>query len=228
MAVLCCSWRGDVEELYYDSRTAPRTLIGSCCHADICLPHEYKVTSERVTFTRWDQWYLLDEPCTNGLFCVPYHAVRATARECCCAIEAARLAEARRKRATEEERAKQAARAAQRGVCASACACPIGRTAHYFDMDIVADVRAHQSCWQLCLNEGTLEFGRLRGGDASHDARTAAFFRVRDVPEVFAHFDDFSYELSKLDLTHFRRNAMRNEMMAAATSGEVGVAIAPG
>jgi len=36
------------------------------------------------------------------------------------------------------------------------------------------------------------------------------------------------YELSKLDLTHFRRNAMRNEMMAAATSGEVGVAIAPG
>ena len=78
-----------------------------------------------------------------------------------------------------------------------------------------SQVRAHQTCWQLCLNEGNLEFGRLQGADASHAGRTSAFFRVRDVPEVFAHFDEFSFELSKLDLSHFRQNALRNDMMAA-------------
>lgn len=103
-------------------------------------------------------------------------------------------------------------------MCGECCAVPIGRTAHYFDLDIVADVRAHQSCGQLVLNEGTLEFGRLHGGDASHSDRLASFFRVKDVPEVFAHFDAFSYELSKLDLSQFRQNAMRNEMAHAASA----------
>ena len=44
--------------------------------------------------------------------------------------------------------------------------------------DLVADIRAKQSCWQLCLNEGSLHFGRLQGGDASHDAKTHTFFNV--------------------------------------------------
>lgn len=47
-------WRGERETVYYDSRTAPRTLLGACCHHDVCCPHEYKVTSERVTYTKWD------------------------------------------------------------------------------------------------------------------------------------------------------------------------------
>ena len=46
-------WRGEREIVYYDSRTAPRTLIGSCCNHDVCCPHEYKVTSERITYTQW-------------------------------------------------------------------------------------------------------------------------------------------------------------------------------
>ena len=146
---------------------------------------------------------------------MPFHCCKGAVRECCCAIGASGVAEERRKRASEVERAKAAAREANRGKCCACCAVPIGRTAHFFDIDLVADVRAHQSCWQLCLNEGSLDFGRLRGGDATHQGTTASFFRVRDVPEVFAYFDQFSYELSKLDLSHFRQNAMRNDMMAA-------------
>ena len=38
------------------------------------------------------------------------------------------------------------------------------------------------------------------------------------MPEVFSYFDELSFELSKMDLTAFRQNAMRNDMMAAATS----------
>ena len=210
-------WRGERETVYYDSRMASRTCFGQCCHQDLCCPHEYRVTSERVTYTRWDLWYLCDEPLTGGFCCVPCYACRGCMRECCCAIGAANIAESRRKRATELERAKQAARTSKRGCVGEYCACPVGRTAHYFDIDIVADVRAHQSCWQLCLNEGSLEFGRVPGGDASHGSSLASFFRVRDVPEVFAHFDEFSYELSKLDLKHFRQNVMRNEMVQGRT-----------
>ena len=61
-----------------------------------------------------------------------------------------------------------------------------------------------------------MHFGRMQGGDASHDSSTQAFFNVKNVPEVFSHFDEFSWELSKLDLKHFRQNAMRNDIMAAA------------
>ena len=93
---------------------------------------------------------------------------------------------------------------------------PVGRTAHFFDLDIVVDVRAHQGCWQLCLNEGSMQFGRLQGGDASHDAKTHQFFNMHNVPEVFAYFDDFSYELSQLDLSNYRGNAMRNDIVAGA------------
>ena len=83
----------------------------------------------------------------------------------------------------------------------------------------VADVRAQQMCWQLILNEGTLEFGRLYGADASHDSKLNSFFRVRDVPEVFAHFDEFSYELSKLDLKNFRQSAMAGDMLRESGLG---------
>ena len=35
------------------------------------------------------------------------------------------------------------------------------------------------------------------------------------MPEVFAYFDALSYELAGMDLTAFRRNAMRNDIMAS-------------
>ena len=94
----------------------------------------------RWRLRRWDLWYLCDEP--FGLCMVPWYTCRGCAREVCCAVGASAVAEQRRKAALEVERAKSAARAAQRGCVGECCVCPVGRTAHYFDIDIVADVRA--------------------------------------------------------------------------------------
>lgn len=91
------------------------------------------------------------------------------------------------------------------------CAWPVGRTAHFFDLDLVADVGAHQRCSQLVLNEGDLLLHRLAGGDAS--APGQATFAVRSVPEVFSTFDDLSYDLAKMDLTHFRQSAVVQRMV---------------
>ena len=68
---------------------------------------------------------------------------------------------------------------------------------------------------QLLVNEGSLYMARMQGGDASNDAREHAFFNVKHVPEVFAYFDALSYELSKLDLSPFRRGAMRNDIVGS-------------
>ena len=203
-------WKGNTEEIYYDSLTARRTIFGYCCAAPCCCPPIYKVTSERVLFTEWDFWYPLDDPLTS-LGCCPVYMARACAREFCCAIGAS--AAAAERRASKAAAAAQKADEKPRACGGRCCALPIGRTAHYFDLDIVADIRAHQSCWQLFFNEGSLYFGRIQGGDASHDSKTSAFFNVKYVPEVFAYFDALSYDLSLLNLSHFRQNAMRNDMM---------------
>ena len=34
--------------------------------------------------------------------------------------------------------------------------------------------------------------------------------------QVFSYFDALSYDLSKMNLSHFRQNAMRNDMMNSA------------
>ena len=199
-------FRAATEVVFYDSLAARRTVLGALHNADCCCPPIYKLTSERVLYTEWDYWHLLDEPS-----CCCAYAARGCTRECCCAIGAADAA---------VERAKARARAVaverERGALGRCCAVPVGRTAHFFDLDIVVDVRAHQGCWQLCLNEGSMQFGRLQGGDASHDAKTHQFFNMHNVPEVFAYFDDFSYELSQLDLSNYRGNAMRNDIVAGA------------
>jgi hypothetical protein len=198
--------------------TAHRTWCGALLNHDCCCPPVYRVTSERVLFTEWDWWHPLDEPV--GLFCCPclsvLYVLRALARDFCCAIGASSAAEEKLKAASASGQKQAAEREAARGPCGRCCRLPVGRTAHYFDIDIVADVRAQQACWQLPLNEGSMHFGRMQGGDASHDSSTQAFFNVKNVPEVFSHFDDFSWELSKLDLKHFRQNAMRNDIMTAA------------
>ena len=54
---------------------------------------------------------------------------------------------------------------------------------------------------------------------SSHPARALTCGVVHDrASQVFAHFDEFSYELSKLDLKHFRQNAMRNAMAQASAA----------
>jgi hypothetical protein len=92
------------------------------------------------------------------------------------------------------------------------CACPIGRTANFTDIDLVVDVGAHQNLAQLVLNEGDLIL-YLLPGDATSDAEGGQPFRVKAVPEVFSLFDDFSYDLSQMNLKHFRQNAVVQEMM---------------
>ena len=188
-------------------------------------------------------WY----PCENpfeSLFCCCCWAGRGCARECCCALGASASATERLKVQTARVVSSGQAAVAEQEQGCRCCAVPIGRTAHFFDLDIVADVRAKQSCWQLLLvrtvaefvhhpactliasddcpivaqNEGSLHFGRLTGGDASHNQRTATFFNVRYVPEVFSYFDELSYELSRMNLAHFRQNAMRNDMHTTVSS----------
>ena len=52
-----------------------------------------------------------------------------------------------------------------------------------------------------------------------HPARALTCGVAHDrASQVFAHFDEFSYELSKLDLKHFRQNAMRNAMAQASAA----------
>jgi len=78
----------------------------------------------------------------------------------------------------------------------------------------MVDVGAHQNLLQLPLNEGDLIL-HLLPGDASLAAEQDGDnvkFRVKGVPEVFSLFDDFSYDVSNLDLTNFRQNVVAQEM----------------
>ena len=44
---------------------------------------------------------------------------------------------------------------------------PWGRQLDTFDSDIVVDLSAHQSCFQICRGEGDIVVWRLEGGDLS-------------------------------------------------------------
>ena len=205
-------FRGEKEFIYYDSESASRTCIGSVRNSEWCCAPAYKITSERVVFSDWDYWYICDEP-VPGLCLAPYYVLRATLRECCCALGSSVYAYervlARRKSAAADRDKKRAC---------GCCALPVGRTAEYFDIDIVVDIQAHQSCFQLCVNEGDLKFGRLQGADASNDSAAEAFFVLKNAPEAFGLFDDLSFEFSKLDLKQFRRGALVNDMRGASFS----------
>merc|ERR1712224_758091 len=90
------------------------------------------------------------------------------------------------------------------------CVCPTGRSAFFFDIDILVDIGAHQRCVQVCLNEGDLLIHRLEGADEDNDDQ---IFVVKNVPEVFSLFDDFSCQLSQMDLSHYRQSAQGQKMM---------------
>jgi hypothetical protein len=139
-------WRGDQETIFYDSLSARRTCLGYCCNLPLCCPPIYKITSERVLYTEWDYWYPCDNPGDTCL-CGPIYCLRGCARECCCAVGSSAAA-AERRQAAQDKKADEGG--SEVPSCAGRCCrCPIGRTAHYFDIDIVADIRAHQSCWQV-------------------------------------------------------------------------------
>ena len=197
----------DGEFVYYDSATAKRTLIGSVNNLDCCLPPVYKITSERVLHVEWDVWYPCDDPCTSFPL-LPWYFIRGVVRDCCCGLGGGNGEKSDRRQAA---RAADKAFDSQRNVISRCCcAWPVGRTAHFFDLDLVVDVGAHQRCGQLFLNEGDLLLHRLSGGDASDPEKS---FKVTNVPEVFSTFDDLSYDMSKMDLTHFRQSAVAQRMI---------------
>ena len=194
------------ETLFYDSVTAKRTTLGACCHHDICLPPVYKITSERIMYVEWDVYHPCDDPYTIPL--LPFYVLKAFFRDLCCGFGAGK---AQRKCDSVKARREEKEKEKTRGCVNSWCACPIGRTANFMDIDLIADVGAHQKCSQLCLNEGDLHL-YVMPGDASDDADENGLFHVYYVPEVFAKFDDISYELSQMNLKHFRQNAIAGEM----------------
>jgi hypothetical protein len=164
---------------------------------------------------RGNDRYPCDDPTTAC--CCACFCLRALVRDMCCAVGASTAAAERLKRSQ-----RSSTESTTHHGCISCFRIPVGRTAHFFDIDIVADVQerqqsvtispvssrqqqstvrpsarlpdappsasrssqAHQSCFQLCLNEGSLRFGRMQGGDASHNAGTQAFFNIKHVPEV--------------------------------------------
>ncbi|GMH95772.1 hypothetical protein TrVE_jg12746 [Triparma verrucosa] len=197
------------ELVFYNSVTAKRTLLGRLLHLDCCLPPVYKLTSERIMYVDWDVWHPCDAPITNCLL-LPFYASRACLKDCCCGFsgstgENATAALKRRQDNLEKDKT--------RNFVNKHCACPVGRTANFIDIDLVMDVGAHQRLAQLPLNEGDLIL-YLMDGDASIAAEgTGNKFYVKSVPEVFSLFDDLSYDLSNLDLTHFRQNAITQEIM---------------
>merc|ERR1712217_428272 len=78
------------------------------------------------------------------------------------------------------------------------CVIPVGRTISFFDIDLLVDIGAYQRCSQLCILEGDLQLHRLAGADFDNPD---PIFRVKNVPEVFNMFDEFSFELSQMDLS---------------------------
>ena len=68
------------------------------------------------------------------------------------------------------------------------------------DSDIIVDISAHQSCFQIMLNEGDITIHRLPGGDPSDPSPQ---FVVEDVPDPFGVFDELSYEIAKLNVCLF-------------------------
>jgi len=214
----------NMEAIYYDSTTAKRTWLGKCFNGDCCCAPEYKITSERILYTEWDFWYLCDNPL--DLVCCPvlgtFYCCRASCEDMCCCYgtAASRIA---KQRAIQEENA-----AKTRGCLRNCCAIPIGRSLNFFDMDIVVDIGAHQNCSQLVLNEGDLQIYRMPGGDASNKKLKDKVFLVKNVPEVFSTFDDLSYVMSMMDLTHYRTNAVGQQMMrgVAQLAGQAATAAA--
>jgi len=198
----------DKELVFYDSRTAKRTLMGKLCNMDCCYPTVTKITSERVMYSEWDIWYLCDEPLKA--LCLPFYCCRGIVQDvfpCCTFFRPELSIDAA---ANESEFALRAKRKAEPGIADCCCICPTGRTAMFWDLDIMVDIGARQKCKQLFYNEGDLLMHRLPGGDADSNEQV---FKVRNVPEVFSLFDDLSYELSQMDLSHFRQSAMANKMM---------------
>ena len=201
------------ELIFYDSVTAKRTILGRCCHLDCCLPPVYKITSERVMFVEWDVWHPFDSPISSCLS-LPYFLARSLIGDCCCGVGASNSenAAAQMKRRSEDKEKNKGRNCLNR-----ACAIPVGRTANFTDIDLMMDVGAHQNLVQLVTNEGDLIL-HMMPGDASTAAEEGAgagsyALRVKDVPEVFSLFDDFSYDLSNLNLTHFRQNAVAQTIM---------------
>jgi len=64
-----------------------------------------------------------------------------------------------------------------------------------FDADLIVDIGAHQTCFQICSDEGNITIYRLGEGDKS-DKETK--FVIEDVANVFSIFDQVIPSLATL------------------------------
>jgi len=98
------------------------------------------------------------------------------------------------------------------------CSCPSGREMDTFDSDLITDLSAHQTCYQIFTGEGDITIWRLGGADASNNDKT---FQVQDVAGVFGVFDRMSSSLSRMNLAHFKGSAMGRKMGANVHTDKV-------
>jgi len=87
-----------------------------------------------------------------------------------------------------------------------------------FDSDIIVDIAAKQTCWQICADEGDITIYRLAGDKSDSEAK----FVVSGVADVFTVFDVMSYKISKMNLTHFKGQALGQSMGAKVYTSYVG------
>ena len=136
------------ESLFYDSVEAERTALGRIFHHDCCMPPIYKITSERLMYVDWDFWYACDEPYLIPF--VPFYVLRACFRDMCCGFGSGtrnKAKDALKKRKEDKEKN------TERSCIARCCACPIGRTANFMDIDLVADVGATRGAPSYALTK---------------------------------------------------------------------------
>ena len=82
--------------------------------------------------------------------------------------------------------------------------CPSGRALDYFDSDVIVDVQAHQNLSQIIFNEGNLIVFKA-GGDASDNSTR---FEIRNVPNIFSVFDNYTVRLARMNLRKFTARKM--------------------
>ena len=168
------------EHVFYDSAKASRTCIGGW-HYCIACPGWSKITDRRVVYSRWDM--------------VPPSKMPAKCIESCCDFGGGKgdwmgppdPTEIKSKTSTEE--------AAEQECCGMMCPC--GRTLDTFDADIVVDASAHQTCCQICRDEGDVVLYRKAGADLSDSSEV---FVMADVVKPFDVFNEVTFELSKINL----------------------------
>ena len=159
------------ERVFYNSALAKRSLLGRW-HYCVACPGWSKLTTERVTYSRWDL-----VPCTS----VPGQCFGV-----CCDCGNA-----------DPDWLPPDPKTLRTPQPHDECSVPCGRTLDTFDSDIIVDASAHQTCCQILRGEGDLVLYRKAGADISDPSE---IFVLPDVVAPFDVFNEVTFELSKINL----------------------------